>query len=212
MAKRRTAQVQRRTRASEQAMNRRVSVGGGTLDWRLAAVGGVIVLALIVVVVVVLFSGKTSAYAGTIQVDDGRTHIADGTYGGPYDSVPATSGPHWADPANWGVYTEADPLAESQSIHNLEHGGIIVWYQPGKLSASDVAALTDFVSVQVATSKFKFILSPWTGKDFGHPIAVTAWRWLLYLDTANVDAIRGFANAHYGNAPEPLGGPAAPGA
>jgi Protein of unknown function (DUF3105) len=211
MAKRRTAQLQRRTRASEQAMTRRLSVGGGTLDWRLAAIGGAIVLVLVVVVVALLFIGGSSAYAGTIEPDAGRAHIADGTYGGPYSSVPATSGPHWQDPANWGVYTDADPLAESQSIHNLEHGGIVVWYQPGKVSAADLAKLTDFISVQVTTSKFKFILSPWTGQDFGHPIGVTAWRWLLYLDTANVDAIRGFADAHYGNAPEPLAGPAAPG-
>ncbi len=212
MAKRRTAQLQRRPRASEQAINRRVSVGGGTLDWRIAAIGGAVVLVLAVVVVAVLFAGGTSAYAGTIEPDGGRSHIADGTYGGPYTSVPATSGPHWADPANWGVYTDAAPLAESQSIHNLEHGGIVIWYQPGQVSAADLASLQDFVSVQVTTTRFKYILSPWTGQDFGHPIAVVAWRWLLDLDTANLDAIRGFSDAHYGNAPEPLGGPAAPGA
>ncbi len=190
-------------------MNRRHAVGG-RLDWRLAVVGGAVVIGLVAVVVALLFGGSSSAYAGTIEPDGGRTHIADGTQGGPYTSVPATSGPHWQDPANWGVYTLGSPLAESQSIHNLEHGGIVVWYQPDKVSAADISKLEDYVTGKVASSQFKFILSPWTGQDFGHPIAVTAWRWLLYLDAANTDAIDQFAAAHYGKSPEPLGGPPQP--
>jgi hypothetical protein len=191
-------------------MTRRVGAGGRLLDWRVIALVGAVLLALVIVVAAVAFSGGSAPFRGVIQPDGGRNHIQDGTYGGPYTSVPATSGPHWSDPANWGVYTVADPLAESQSIHNLEHGGIVIWYQAAKLSADDIAKLTDFVSVQVGTSRFKFILSPWTGQDFGHPIAVTAWRWLLYLDSPNADCIKAFADAHYGQAPEPNGGPAAP--
>lgn len=191
-------------------MTRRVGTGSA-FDWRIAAIGGVVVVGVALVVVMLVFARPTSADTGTIQPDGGRSHIADGTDGGPYTSTPATSGPHWQDPANWGVYTEASPLAEAQSIHNLEHGGVVIWYQASKLSKDQIAQLQDFVSVQVTTQKFKFILSPWAGgKDFGHPIAVTAWRWLLYLDTVDLDAIRGFANAHYGNAPEPLGGPGPP--
>jgi FAD/FMN-containing dehydrogenase len=45
-------------------------------------------------------------------------------------------------------------------------------------------------------------------RDFGHPIAVTAWQYILYLDALELDAIRAFANEHYGRAPEPNGGPA----
>lgn len=191
-------------------MSRRLA-GGGGLDWRIVALGGAVVVALVVVVVALLFTGGSSAYAGTIEPDAGRTHIPDGSAGGPYTSVPATSGPHWADPANWGIYTTSAPLAEAQSVHNLEHGGIVVWYQPSKVSSADVTKLEQWVAAQVASPRFKFILSPWTGPDFGHPIAVTAWRWLLYLDTANTDAIGQFADAHYGKAPEPLGGPAQPG-
>lgn len=191
-------------------MQRRMSDNG--VNWRLVTLGGAALLALMVVVVslaVVLGSGGNPD-AGQIQPDDGRTHIADGTYGGPYSSVPATSGPHWNDPANWGIYSAAAPLAESQSIHNLEHGGIIVWYQPSKLSTDDIAKLSAYVANQFSTSRYKYILSPWSGRDFGHAIALTAWRWLLYLDAPDTNAISGFASAHYGNAPEPLGGPGRP--
>jgi hypothetical protein len=212
MAKRRTSAVQRRPRASEQAMTRRAGASGSAgLDWRIVAIAGAVVVALVIVVVALLVSGSDSKFAGTIQPDEGRNHVTVGQVP-TYKSVPATSGPHWssADPAcpmNWGVYTSA--VLEPCVLHNLEHGGIVIWYQSG-LPADQVARLADFVNAQLQGAQFKYILSPWTGKDFGHPVAVTAWRYLLYLDTADTDAVRGFANQHYGKAPEPNGGPAAP--
>ena len=96
-------------------------------------------------------------------------------------------------------------------IHNMEHGGVIIWYQPAKLDAAGVTTLKDFVNQQVTTERFKVILTPWSGADFGHPIAVTAWDWLLYLDRADLDQVGTFINAHYGDAPDPFGGPAKPG-
>jgi hypothetical protein len=192
-------------------MNRRIGGREGRgIDPRLLLVGGVLAVGLVVLVVVLLFAGGASAQVGERQVDDGGGHIADGSAGGPYDSVPATSGPHWNTPANWGVYSLANPAAESQVVHNLEHGGVVIWYQPGQASEEDVAALTSYVQQQVQSAKFKVILSPWTGEDFGHPIAVTAWNWLLYLDSADTSKIRTFLNDHYGDAPEPYGGPGQP--
>jgi hypothetical protein len=35
----------------------------------------------------------------------------------------------------------------------------------------------------------------------------TAWRWILELDTVDTAAIDEFARAHYGQSPEPNGGP-----
>jgi hypothetical protein len=212
MAKRRTSGIQRRSRASDEAMSRRLRSGGLGIDWRLLAVGGVLVIGAIVVVLVLVLGGGDSADRGTRQPDDGHIHIAEGTQGGPYSSVPATSGPHWSSataPGPWGVYNTAQP--QERLLHNLEHGGIVIWYQPAKIAAADLSALTTFVQQQVTTEQFKVILAPWSGSDFGHPIAVTAWDWLLYLDTADTDAIKTFIGAHYDQSPEPLGGPAKPG-
>jgi hypothetical protein len=196
-------------------MNRRLSPSGAAgpaIDPRILLIGGVLVVGLVILVVVLLFGGGGSGggSVGTRQVDDGGGHIGDGSVGGGYSSVPATSGQHWGTPANWGVYTTANPAQEAQVIHNLEHGGIVIWYQPGEASAEDVAALTRYVEQQVRSAKFKVILSPWTGEDFGHPIAVTSWNWLLYQDAADVDQIRAFLDDHYGKAPEPMGGPGQP--
>ncbi len=184
---------------------------GVSLDWRIVALVGAIVVAIAVVAIALLVSSGDKKFQGSLEPDGGRQHVAAGTYP-TYNSTPATSGPHWSvagvAPMNWGVYPNAVP--EPAAVHNLEHGGIVIWYQASKLSADQVTALTNFVNAQVRTSQFKFVLSPWTGKDFGHPIAVTAWRYLLFLDTADLDAIGAFTNFHYENSPEPQGGPAQP--
>jgi hypothetical protein len=215
MAKRRTSGIQRRSRASDEAMGRRLGAGTSrTLDWRLLAIGGILVLGVAILAVVLLFGGGGSTDPGGIgirQADAGGTHIPDGQQGTGYTSVPATSGQHWntaTSPGPWGVYTTAQP--QERMLHNLEHGGIVIWYQ-ATLPAVDLTALTQFVQQQITTERFKMILVPWSGANFGHPIAVTAWNWLLYLDTADLDKIRAFSDAHYGDAPEPFGGPAKPG-
>jgi hypothetical protein len=214
MTKRRTSGIQRRGRASETAMNRRISPtgssGGGGLDPRLLLIGGVLVVGLVILVVVLLFGGGSGTRVGVRQVDEGGGHIADGSAGGPYQSVPATSGQHWNTPGDWGVYPPSRPAIESQVIHNLEHGGIVIWYHPSQTSPDDVQALTQYAEQQVRSAKFKVILSPWTGTDFGHPIAVTSWNWLLYQDELDIDEIRAFLEDHYGEAPEPFGGPGQP--
>ena len=213
MAKRRTSGIQRRSRASEEALSRRIGQRGGVFDWRLLAVGGVLAVGAIVVVLLLVLGGGTSQSGiGTQQVDDGHNHVPEGTSGAPYTSIPATSGPHWSSadsPGPWGVYKTAQP--QERMLHNLEHGGIVIWYQPSKIAAADLASLTAFVQQQITQEQFKVILVPWSGANFGHPIAVTAWDWLLYLDTANLDAIRTFIGAHYEQSPEPLGGPPKPG-
>jgi hypothetical protein len=214
MAKRRrTQQIQRRsTRASDEALSRPLSASRG-FDPRLLIVGGILVIGVIVLIVVMIGISGPNPSAGTQQPDKGGSHTGDGTEvratnPDAYGSLPATSGPHWSAPNNWGVYTQ--PQAESQLVHNLEHGGIVIWYQPDQLDADSLRQLTDWVQSQVRSPRFKVILSPWAGADFGHPIAVTAWNWLLYQDVLDLGAVQGFMDAHYGRSPEPNGGPGQP--
>ena len=225
MAKRRTSGVQRRERASAEALNRRIepSRGMSLPDWRLLAIGGVLLVGLIVIGLVMLFSSGPNPNAGVQHPDDGNQHVAVGTTcrlpeapcgADPYSSTPATSGPHW-DPsgvANWGVYTT--PQNESQLVHNLEHGGIVIWYDPEAVDADALAELERYVNSQVASGlsgRFKFILTPWGGDDpLPAAIVVTAWRWSLELEEADTGAIDAFAREHYGEAPEPNGGPGPP--
>ena len=115
--------------------------------------------------------------------------------------------------ANWGVYST--PQNETQVIHNLEHGGIVVWYDPARLDQDGIDALTQYVNGQTSSGlsgRFKFILTPWGGDEpLPSPVVATAWRYLLQLETADTAAIDEFARAHYGRSPEPNGGPGPPG-
>ena len=43
-----------------------------------------------------------------------------------YSSNPPTSGPHYATPADWGVYSEE--VKPGNFIHSMEHSGVIVHY------------------------------------------------------------------------------------
>ena len=188
-------------------MGRRLGEGGPSIDWRIMAVGGVLLVGIIVLVVLLLFGGggASGSLSGTRQVDDGRGHVAVGAKGGPYSSVPATSGTHWDTPGQWGVYTSANPAIEDQMVHNLEHGGIVIWYQPGQVDPSGISKLEQWVQQQQQTTRYKAVVSPWTGQDFGHPVAVTAWDWLLYLDSVDISAVQQFFDDHYGKSPEPNG-------
>jgi hypothetical protein len=222
MAKRRTSGIQRRERASNDALNRRLDEGttGPSLpDWRLLAIGGVLLVGVVLIGLVLVMGGGEDGSQGTTLPDSGQTHVQDGLScrsadapcgADPYSSLPATSGPHWGTPAAWGAYST--PQNESQVIHNLEHGGIVIWYDPEALDDAEVAELDAYVEGQVSSGlsgRFKFISSPWGGdEELGGAVALTAWRHLLTLEVFDMDAIRAFADANYLRyAPEPNGGP-----
>jgi hypothetical protein len=230
MAKRRrTSGIQRRERASAEALNRRIEQGSGAgalPDWRLLLIGGVLIVGVLILALVLVFGGTPSESIGVQQQNDGGTHVTPGADcraapqsdpncgTDPYSSLPAASGPHW-DPsalANWGVYSSPQP--ETQLIHNLEHGGIVIWYDPEALDAESIDALASYVDTQTATGisgRYKFILSPWGGDEtLPTPVVATAWRWMLELETADTAVIDEFAREHYGNSPEPNGGPGPP--
>jgi Protein of unknown function (DUF3105) len=228
MARRRqrTAGVQRRERATNEALNRRIDQrpAASMPDWRLLLIGGVLVVGVLILALVLVLGGEPGTTSGRQLPDDGGSHVAPGTDcraptapcgADPYSSVPATSGPHW-DPSavgNWGVYSTPQP--ETQLIHNLEHGGIVIWYDAEALDADGIDALTTYVNDQTASGisgRYKFILSPWGGPEpLPSPVVATAWRFMLELETADTEAIDQFARSRYGRSPEPNGGPGPPG-
>ena len=56
----------------------------------------------------------------------GWEHIADGQKATDFNSVPPTSGQHYASPANPGI--SDIPIQDEVQVHNLEHGQIIIQY------------------------------------------------------------------------------------
>ena len=90
------------------------------------------------------------------------------------------------------------------TTHNLEHGGIVIVYNPS-LAPDDLTKLKDSVRSITATTKYKKILLEPYKELADAKIAVTAWDWILKLQAPDQSAMVKFITAHYDStdAPEP---------
>lgn len=83
-----------------------------------------------------------------------------------WNTIPPTSGPHYATPVVYGSYEE--PVNQAQLVHNLEHGAIAVQY--GKdVPAETVQQLKTFVQEHSRGT----VLAPYPA--LGDQIALGAW-------------------------------------
>ena len=87
-----------------------------------------------------------------------------------YHSNPPTSGPHSPTSVQWGIYS--DPVPKEQLLHNMEHGGVIIWY-----NCTDCDQLVSQIR-QVAEGYLKdgreLVMTPYPGME-PNTIALTAW-------------------------------------
>ena len=81
-----------------------------------------------------------------------------------YDTVPPSTGHHFAQPAVEArkFYTAADRPKMEVLVHNLEHGYTVLWYdqQAGEAKKADLEKLTELANKTDAASE-KFIVSAW---------------------------------------------------
>ncbi len=159
-----------------------------------------------------------AAKCGDLQTpytDPARNHIPSGS-SYTYDMHPAVAGPHDPTPLpdQPRVYT-ADTLAgyhETQAVHSLEHGSVIMYYRPAGddgLPVKTVAALAPIAQNNPAT-----YLIPYPDLPSGTSLAFTAWNKLLTcpgsITTAQATTLaQGFVEsfACTSNAPEARNGP-----
>lgn len=128
--------------------------------------------------------------AFTIQ---GKEHITVGASHPEYNSNPPTSGWHYAQPANWGVYQTE--LPDEQIIHNLEHGGIWISY-------TGIDDATKTALEKIAKSHSKIILEPRSKNDA--PIVLASWGRLQKLQTFDEQAVLNFIKDNSNKSPEPF--------
>lgn len=83
-----------------------------------------------------------------------------------WNTDPPSSGPHNAQPAVWGFYD--DPVPFPQTVHNLEHGGVVIYYGPG-VPDEDVEALRSLYADD--PNGLLAAALP----ELGKKIALTAW-------------------------------------
>ncbi|MBI2774189.1 MAG: DUF3105 domain-containing protein [Chloroflexi bacterium] len=139
---------------------------------------------------------------GVQSPDEGNTHVTAGQTV-TYKTNPPTSGSHWGQPAGpvpWG--TKDTQLQREAVLHNMEHGGIIVWYKA--LGADEKTKLTDLVSQLRSNGYPKIVLMPYNDMSDAK-IALTSWTWSLKLQAYDDAQIVQFVRAHHAgpDAPEP---------
>lgn len=171
-------------------------------------IGGAAALFVLLIGFVIYLQVRSSAPVAGEEVlaSLGNTHIEFGSQFDNYNSVPPTSGPHYDNLVGWGIYDE--PQRYEHLVHNLEDGGVIVYYQ----CDNDCATLQEELEavVQPFVSRGDHVVmapndpawrSP-TGaamhQDMGSPIALTAWQRILKLDEVEADTIRAFIERYEG--------------
>ena len=123
---------------------------------------------------------------------------------GSYNTVPPTSGQHYNQPGlaptSWGI--KDSNLPNEVTTHNLEHGGIVIGYN--NLTPAETDQLKGIVRALMNGTYRKIVLEPYPLADA--KIALTAWGWLLKLQSVDQIQIVQFTRAHYSDpnfAPEP---------
>ncbi|MBI3913695.1 MAG: DUF3105 domain-containing protein [Chloroflexi bacterium] len=126
--------------------------------------------------------------------EQGLEHVLPNQAHPPYNSNPPTSGWHWAQPQEWGIYST--PQVQEQIVHNLEHGGIVIQYQ--NLTPAQVQQLIAIVK----SDSHHMLLAPNPGLPANVKIAITAWTILQTCSAVDETVIREFIDLFRDQGPE----------
>lgn len=119
----------------------------------------------------------------------------------PYNSNPPSSGGHYGQQANWGIYDYE--VNDRIFMHNLEHGGIWIAYRP----TTSLAIVDDLKGIIKEFGGSKIVMAPRSANDAD--IAVAAWTRVFKFDVvgerltdSEKDQIRAFYRGLKNRGPE----------
>jgi Protein of unknown function (DUF3105) len=111
-----------------------------------------------------------------------------------YNSNPPTNGKHGRI-APWGI--SATPVPPEEAVHNMEHGGVVIWYNcdggPQPLGEQACDQLLDDLSGLVGSrvdDGMYIVLTPYS--EMENRIALTAWQNLDDFDEFDAARIEAF--------------------
>lgn len=113
-----------------------------------------------------------------------------------YPSVPPTSGPHSAATLAAGFYPQPPPVG--QVIHSLEHGAVVIWFDPSVAESEALAQIRQVMGPSGPGQNIHVIIAPYdypaegkVGKlPSGVTMAIAAWHRLQYCTRIDADALR----------------------
>lgn len=129
----------------------------------------------------------------------GNGHVEPGT-DIDYERVPPTGGVHYG--GTWesaGFYTEAKALGSL--VHSLEHGAVVVYYDPGQLPPEAEDSLRGWTANQTGDWR-SFIAVPNPKDDPESTYVLTAWEKRLTMDEYDNSKVRAFVAEYIGRGPE----------
>jgi len=139
----------------------------------------------------------------------GNSHIP---FGSPspieYNSTPPSSGPHYGNLAAWQVNQPDDPLRYELLNHNLEDGGVLLYYQCEDGCPELLSQLEELVQPYLDAGEHVAVVPndpTWVDangltvhKDMGAKIAAVAWRRVLKMDEFDGEKLKGFIDRYEG--------------
>ena len=160
----------------------------------------IIVFALLALTGIVVFRDRLKSpppqLLGREYVDDDTRHLSANEPPVTYKTNPPVSGPHDSEAADWGFYEQE--LPDTKAIHNLEHGGIWLSYQPDALTNDQKEELKELADKYDQ----RLIVTPRTQND--SKIAIASWRRLEKTETLNLDTVNQFLTTNVNQSPEKI--------
>ena len=134
----------------------------------------------------------------------GRDHVAELPEDYEYNSVPATSGFHNGQTAIWNLYDQ--PVPQINSLHNLEHGGVVVQYGSGVPEAT-TAQIADWYQEDPRGLIVAPLVPEFEEEDpeLADQVVLTSWTHMMRCSSFDEEAFDGFIEDYrgpQGDAPE----------
>lgn len=127
---------------------------------------------------------------------EGREHVEEDVE---YKRKPPLSGRHHDGWIEAGFYEERQPAEEL--VHSLEHGAVVVYYDPNALTGAAESDLRERASTHTGTWT-SVIVVPSLRDDPETPYTLTAWRHRLRRSEYDPDAVTAFLAEYLGRGPE----------
>lgn len=135
---------------------------------------------------------------GVAVPSEGQTHAPEGQ-AITYQNYPPSSGTHYASTADYGFSEKEIP--EGKLVHNLEHGAIVLYYEPD-LSSAVLQSLRE-AATKLPTEKYgkvKIVIVPYSKLQTS--MAIVAWGRVETLDSFDYDKVSTFYEAMVDHGPE----------
>lgn len=146
-----------------------------------------------------------------VQPIESRDHLQPAT-APPPDALytngrPTATGPHYENPGPIFSGVRDDQLDERSTTHNMEHGSVIIWFDPEQVSGDDVDEIDALVGglndagFESTGGGAGILASPFTdpGIDSGKAVAIRSWGQGMDCDEWDIDYAYGWIAQHFGS-------------